>query len=211
MEKVYIRDYSRKQIAVLITECFYIIGKKAEELDNFQLETMINGIIKYQGSMQYDDFKEAFSEFAAGNLDVKIFGGPSPIMVGSLIKAYKEKKFGPRTLEARNILPNNDNELKWRVFLKFIKNYGIIPEGSDWISLWNYLLSRNLLVSADASKQLTPILEWNHTRYQLAEKEVKEFVCLNYENYLHDNNVFKGEAGPGNLNIGTRLRQTLGV
>lgn len=89
--QVYVGDMSRKAIAMLLEECFYIIGKGTDKLDSFHVETMINGVLKFNSRMRIDDFKEAFEFQANEEIKVDIYGPASPAIIGKIIKAYKNR------------------------------------------------------------------------------------------------------------------------
>lgn len=211
MTKIKIFDHSRKELAVLLSECFYIIGEgnKFQKLTTFEIDTMVNGMLKYQGSMHIDDFKEAFNMYANQEIEVKLFGGPAPMMIGLLCKAYKIKKMGPKPEATKTPSIGRTDEEEWFYFMRFINFYGHIPEGSDWVKLWNYCLFKDWI----GGEGINPITQFSYRRYTIAESEVKELINTHWPHLIHNNNLFIG-ANAGNLNmsgLGERIRKSLGL
>ncbi len=200
--KVYIRDYSRNDLTVLLEECFFIIGKSTRDLEKFHIETMINGIIKYNGSFRYDDFKEAFEMYAAGELDVKIFSGASPILIGSLMKAYKEKKYPAHLHEPiknaspHGLPPATDKDFyetlicimegrrseRHKQAYPHISDYShlvipiVIPMSYAWDNVYRHLRVLKQVDEANGyNEQYKAVKLWLYTKYPNATEQRKLF------------------------------------
>ena len=201
MSKVYIRDYSRKELAVLLEECFYILGKSTANLDQFHIETMLNNVLKYNSNMWYDSFKEAFE--MAIDLNVDTYGTPSPAMIFRVMKAYKNKDgVNVRTQKNENPSPHGlppatdkdyyetlicimEGKRSERHKLAFphisdeqhlegFRKHGqLIPITYDWEAVYRYLFETN---QVDASKDMKgQVMIWLSIKYPNAKEQAKMF------------------------------------
>lgn len=205
MNKVYIRDYSRKEIAVLLSECFFIIGKSTDNLNSFQIETMINGVLKYNGGMWYDSFKEAFE--MAIDLNVDTYGSPTPAIIMKALKAYKNKDgVNVRTHKNENpsphgLPPATDKDYYETLIcimvgkrshrhkmayphisdenhLQNFNKYGqMIPMLYGWDNVYSHLRTLNQVddIGDNFYKQKTEVIKWLFIKYPNAKLQSEMF------------------------------------
>ncbi len=201
-----IGSLGEKELAQLLTESFFKIGKDIEfSLDKVKI--MLAEVYKFQGWMFVDTFSDAFSKYAAGELEdaETLKAHVSPRFISMLMKKYfkkcNENKQKKNTGKASPAILSPEE--KYTLFVQFIKVNQCLPGNSDWVSIYEHLTGLKKLFLPDEWNTQTFYSKWKYSRNAVTEWA---YNCFTITEVLLFNESADGVKLRG---IGTRLGETL--
>ena len=185
-----ISNLSLKELGKLLAECFFLVGKDFKKLPPDELEIFLKEVAHWQGWMWVDTFREAFSAYQSGILEIEKFTPYlTPMTVSKICNAYKDKTFGKKDKQHApepEFIPSSDegyynslvccmNGVKSEKFEKYFpktrplrevmaeKSGGlpIIPFTWDWWAVYRHLRTLGLCDESDSIEgQKKSVITW---------------------------------------------------
>ena len=194
------------ELAQLLGNLFFLIGKDVNLTEN-ESDILLDNIYKYHGGKYTDEFSDAFSKYAAGELPDAETLRPhvSPRFVSLLLKIYFKKC--NENIQAKNAAKNAFSTLtpeeKYTLFVQFILANKCLPGNSDWVTLYEYITGLKKLSMPAEWDTMSYYNKWKYAMQAVTGWAYKSFTItesLLFKN-REDRSMLKG--------IGTRLGETL--
>lgn len=174
-----ISSLSEKELAAILKECFFKVGKELKLQIN-ETKIFLDEVYKKQGWMFVDTFSEVFSKYAACEMPEaeKLRPYISPLFIGRLMKLYQkqcnEKKLCTRLV--KNPIYNLTSAEKYTLLVKHILANGSIPANPDWVCIYEHLSGLNKIELSTDWGSLGYSQKLKHAR-----QAVTEWIYKNYE------------------------------
>lgn len=175
-----ISSLTEKELALLLISCFRLIGREVRFAGQ-DLKEFLDEIFKYQGWMYADSFKEAFSRYAADQLDgsESLKREVSAYFVSRLMKltvkgakAYKAK-INPKPTDSKPT-----PEWHYASFCKFVSSWKILPANPDWVSVFEYLVEIGKASSVEGWSSMGYHLKLRHSMEIVTEWAYGKFTII---------------------------------
>lgn len=181
-----IGSLTKAELLKLLTECFSMLGRQVSNQTPEEIETLIKEAYHWQGRMWVDTFREAFSAYAASEIEIDRFTTTiSAQAVSKIQKAYREKKWGKKEVEknTENIFITSTDEgyynslvcvMEGRKSDKFQERKpkcesakgNEIPFTWAWDAVYNHLRKLNKCDEAESFKgQKMSVITWLRITY----------------------------------------------
>lgn len=201
-----ISSLSKMELAQLLGNLFFLTGKDVNLTEN-ESDLLLDNVYKYHGGKYIDEFSDAFSKYAAGELPDAETLKPqvSPRFVSLLMKIYFKKSNENKRVHksAKNVSAILTPEEKYTLFVQFIVVNQSLPGNSDWVSIYEYITGLKKLCMPPGWDSLSYYAKWKH-----AMKAVTGWVYNNFN--ITEVLLYKDSADRGTLKgIGTRIEEAL--
>lgn len=104
-KKLKFNDLCKTDQLALLKECFLLIGKNISSVSPEEVDLIWREVCNWQGSIWVETFREAFSAYQVGAIEIEKFNPTiSAMTVSKIQKAYREKTYG-KTAHIKQVEP----------------------------------------------------------------------------------------------------------